>query len=395
MLAENSCNIYYRRAHMFFKKRGHSSIRQWWWEIDTILLTMILAIMSIGALLITTASPSVAERIGLPSFYFFHRHIVFLIIAAMIMFIFSYLPEKYLRKLCLLGFLATLCMMATLPFVGDEVKGAKRWISLAGVSIQPSEFLKPFMATVVGMILAERNNQGTLPGFSMVGLLYVVAIGLLLIQPDFGMSVSMTVVTAGQLFMAGLSIFWIAVSIGSGIGGIILAYFALPHVTKRIDSFLHPEDVENYQIERSLEAYERGGFFGRGPGEGQIKSILPDSHTDFIFAVAGEELGAIVSIMILSLFFAVIMRMSIQIYKSKNLFHIYATCGLLLHFAFQTIFNVGVTLHLLPTKGMTLPFISYGGSSIISFAIALGICLNFTRKWHNVELSKNRAQYVR
>jgi len=380
---------------MFLKKRGHSSIRRWWWEVDTILLMLIVAIMAVGALLITTASPSVAERIGLPSFYFFHRHIVFLMIAAVIMFIFSYLPEKHLRKLCLLGFLGAICMMMTLPFVGDEVKGAKRWVSLAGISIQPSEFLKPFMAVVVGMILAERNSQGKLPGFSMVGFLYVIAIALLLIQPDFGMSVSMTVVTAGQLFMAGLSIFWIIVSICSAICGVVLAYFALPHVTKRIDNFLHPEDVENYQIERSLEAYEKGGFFGRGPGEGQIKSILPDSHTDFIFAVAGEELGAIVSIMILGLFFAVILRMSMQIYKSKNLFHIYATCGLLMHFAFQTIFNVGVTLHLLPTKGMTLPFISYGGSSIISFAIALGVCMNFTRKWHNIEPTKTRTQYVR
>lgn len=378
---------------MFLNKRGHSSIRQWWWEVDTILLIMVLAIMSVGALLIATASPSVAERIGLSSFYFFHRHIAFLLVAVINIFIFSYLPEKYLRKLCLLGFLLSIAMMTTLPFIGDEVKGAKRWISLAGLSIQPSELLKPFMATVVGLILSERNGQGKIPGFSMVGLLYVIAIGLLLIQPDFGMSVSMTVVTAGQLFMAGLSIFWIIISSCSGICGVVLAYFVLPHVAKRIDSFIHPEDGENYQIEKSLEAYEQGGFFGRGPGEGLVKNVLPDSHTDFIFAVAGEELGAIVSIMIMGLFFAVILRMATQIYKSKNLFHIYTTCGLLMHFAFQTIFNIGVTLHLLPTKGMTLPFISYGGSSTISFAIALGICLNFTRRRHTIEPIRARSPH--
>lgn len=373
---------------MFFNKRGHSSIRQWWWEIDTILLLMIVGIMSIGALLITTASPSVAERIGLGSFYFFHRHVIFLALAAIVIFIFSYLPEKTLRKLCLAGFLCTLCFMMTLPFVGDEVKGAKRWISIAGLSIQPSEFLKPFMATIVGMILAERNTNGKIPGFSMVGVLYSISVLLLLIQPDFGMTVSMTVVTAGQLFMAGLSILWITASIFVAIAGGVSAYFVFPHVAKRIDNFLNPEDVENYQIERSLEAYEKGGFFGRGPGEGHVKNVLPDSHTDFIFAVAGEEFGAIVSIMILSLFFAAILRLAIQIYKSKNLFHIYAISGILLHFAFQTIFNVGVTLHLLPTKGMTLPFISYGGSSIISFAIALGIALNFTRRANRRDMSK-------
>ena len=373
---------------MFLKRRGHSSIRQWWWEVDTILLLMIFAVMSIGVLLITTASPSVAERIGLPSFYFFHRHVIFLMLAALNIFIFSYLPERQVRKACLLGFLITILMMIILPLIGDEVKGAKRWISMMGISIQPSEFLKPFMAVIVGMILAERNSQGKLPGFSMVVSVYVIVVGLLLLQPDFGMSASMTVVTAAQLFMAGLSIFWICIAICGCLSGVLGGYFVFPHVAKRIDSFLHPEEIENYQIERSLQAYEHGGFWGRGPGEGQIKSVLPDSHTDFIFAVAGEELGAIVSIMILGLFFAIILRISSKIYKSKNLFHIYATYGLLMHFAFQTIFNIGVTLHLLPTKGMTLPFISYGGSSTISFAITMGICINFTRHMHGSDVRR-------
>jgi cell division protein FtsW len=272
---------------MFLNKRGYNSIRQWWWEVDTILLIIIFAIMSVGALLITTASPSVAERIGLPSFHFLHRHMIFLFMAALIMFSFSYIQEKTLRKICLVGFLLSIALMALVPMLGEEVKGARRWISVAGIGLQPSEFLKPFMAVVVALILSERNTKGGLPGFSMVGLLYMLVVTLLLLQPDFGMSVSITVVTAGQLFLGGLSLWWICIAAISGVAGIFAAYFSMPHVAKRIDSFLHPEEIENYQIERSLEAYERGGFFGCGPGEGKIKSVLPDSHTDFIFAVAG------------------------------------------------------------------------------------------------------------
>jgi cell division protein FtsW len=362
------------------ERRGSHSIRKWWWALDNVSLALIIAILLIGALLITTASPAVAERLKLTPFYFVHRQFAFLFLAAMLIIFISGISEKALKRLVLLGFATCIIMMFMVLFVGDEVKGARRWMSILGISIQPSEVLKPLFIFITGLLLSEKFTKDNFPGFTACGLLYLVVCTLLILQPDFGMVVTYTVVLAGQFFLAGLPLWWIGGAIFLGIFGGLGAYTFLPHVAKRIDSFLNPETSENYQVEKSLESYVSGGLFGRGPGEGVVKSHLPDSHTDFIFAVAGEEFGAIFTSLIILVFLSFILRSLYLLYREQNLFKIYVGGGIIILFALQTIFNIGVTLHLFPTKGMTLPLVSYGGSSIISFAICFGIFLNFTRK---------------
>ncbi|MCE2992052.1 MAG: putative lipid II flippase FtsW [Candidatus Jidaibacter sp.] len=362
------------------EKRGSKSIRKWWWALDNISLMLMICIILIGALLIITASPPVAERLKLSSFYFAHRQFVFLLIACFTIFFLSSVSEKTLKRLILLGFFACIAMMITVLFVGEEVKGARRWISVLGVSVQPSEILKPVFIFLTGLILAEKFSRENFPSFSVCTILYALVCVLLILQPDFGMVITYTVVLCGQFFLAGLPIWWIAVAAGAALSGGFIAYNFLPHVARRIDMFISPDISENFQVEKSLESYVSGGVFGRGPGEGVVKTHLPDSHTDFIFAVAGEEFGALFSSCIILVFLAFILRGLYLLYKEQNLFKIYVGGGIIVLFALQTIFNIGVTLHLFPTKGMTLPFISYGGSSIMCYAICFGIFLNFTKK---------------
>ncbi len=362
------------------EKRGSKSIRKWWWALDNISLMLIICIIMIGALLITTASPPVAERLELSSFYFAHRQFIFLISACFIIFFLSSISEKALKRLALLGFFVCILLMVVVLFTGDEVKGARRWLSLFGVSIQPSEILKPLFIFLSGLILAEKYSRDNFPSFSICFIMYLVVCSLLILQPDFGMLITYTVVLGGQFFLAGLPIWWIALSTLSCLAGGFLSYNFLPHVARRVDMFLNPDITENFQVEKSLESYVSGGIFGKGPGEGVVKAHLPDSHTDFIFAVAGEEFGALFSSCIILVFLAFTLRGLYLLYKEQNLFKIYVGGGIIILFAMQTIFNIGVTLHLFPTKGMTLPLISYGGSSVICYAICFGIFLNFTKK---------------
>ena len=363
-----------------FEKRGSNSIRKWWWALDNVSLVLIICIILIGALLITSASPAVAERLKLNPFHFAHRQFVFLIVASILIIFISSLSEKTLKRLALLGFFICIACMVFVLFFGDEVKGSRRWLSIAGISLQPSEIMKPIFIFLNGIVLSEKFLKEDFPSFIISFAIFALISCLLILQPDFGMLITYTVVLCGQLFLAGLSILWVGIAIVATIFGGFLAYTYLPHVARRIDQFINPDINENYQVEKSLESYISGGIFGRGPGEGIIKSSLPDSHTDFIFAVAGEEFGAVFSTIIILLFFAFIVRGLYLLYLENNLLKIYVGGGIIILFALQTIFNIGVTLHLFPTKGMTLPLVSYGGSSIICYAIALGIFLNFTKK---------------
>lgn len=366
------------------RRRNSGIIARWWWSIDRLMLFSIIIIILFGALLITTASPNVAERIGLNSFFFVHKQFIFLFISITIIVALSFLNEQQVKKLALHGFIFSIIAMVTVLFIGEEIKGAKRWISLPGASVQPSEFLKPFFVIIIAIILSERNKNHIVPGFSICFTLYGLVALLLVLQPDIGMTIAITLVTAGQFFIAGLSIIFIIIAALFSILGIFSAYLLLPHVTKRINSFLNPEENENYQVDKSLEAYINGGLFGKGPGEGTVKSILPDAHTDFIFAVAGEELGALLTSAAIILFLFVTVRGLIRVYRNNNLFIIYAVSGIMMYFALQSIFNIGVTLNLFPTKGMTLPFISYGGSSILSYAVGMGIVLALTKRKPNI-----------
>lgn len=366
-------------------------INRWWKVIDQQTIIAMVILLAFSLMLVTTASPAVANRIGLTDNYFSSRHVVFLALAVIIILTFSLLDKKWIRRLAIFGFLGSLLMLVLVKFYGFEVKGATRWINIGGFSYQPSEFMKPFFAVVTGWILSLHYYE-EFPSFKVCFILFVSVAGLLIIQPDFGMLVMVSAVFGIQLFVAGLPIIWLFIAIFASVFGSIGAYLLLPHVASRINRFLDPVNSENYQVTRSLEAFESGGLYGKGPGEGSVKQFLPDSHTDFIFAVAGEEFGAIICLMIIITFAYIVIRILINLLHEDDKFIQIAAIGIISQFGLQAVINMGVSLNLLPTKGMTLPFISYGGSSTLAISIGMGMLLGLTKR--KASLVKYRLQNV-
>jgi cell division protein FtsW len=364
-------------------KRG-SLFGSWWLTIDKYMLTAFIITIVFSIIMVITASPAVAERIGLNSLYFIQRQLIFLFIGIFIMLGISFCSFETIKKFSLVGFIVFLILLIAVLFVGTEIKGAKRWISLVFIAIQPSEFIKPFFAIVTSIILMQKYINPKFPAFAISFSLYITIVGLLALQPDLGMAITITAIWGGQMFLAGISMLWIFFLTIGGILALIAAYTFLPHVTVRMNSFLDPSTSDNYQVKKSIEAFINGGITGTGPGEGIVKQNLPDSHTDFIFAVVGEEFGMIVALLVIFLFAFIVIRGLWRVSKVGDLFAILAVSGLILQLGFQAAINIGVTLHLLPTKGMTLPFISYGGSSILSVSIITGMILALTRKKYGV-----------
>lgn len=355
-------------------------IANWWQAVDKPIIYAILMIMSISVIMVATASPAVAERIGVEPYYFIKRQFVFLILAIFIVFIISLCNALTIKRIAFVGFLFCVCSLVLVLGLGTEIKGARRWISIFGFSFQPSEFIKPFFIVVTGWILSRKAYISSFPAYKISILCYLSVVCLLILQPDFGMVITISAVWGSQLFLAGLPIIWMVLIFAFSIVGLASCYFLLPHVTVRVNSFLNPSTTENYQVKKSLAAFSNGGIYGKGPGEGTVKQYLPDSHTDFIFAVIGEELGAIACLMVILLFSFVVIRGLLKIAHENDLFTAYAVTGLLMQFGLQAVINVGVTLHILPTKGMTLPFISYGGSSMMAISLSVGIILALTKK---------------
>ena len=366
-------------------------INRWWKVIDQQTIIAMVILLAFSLMLVTTASPAVANRIGLTDNYFSSRHVVFLTLAVIIILTFSLLDKKWIRRLAIFGFLGSLLMLVLVKFYGFEVKGATRWINIGGFSYQSSEFMKPFFAVVTGWILSLHYYE-EFPSFKVCFMLFISVAALLIIQPDFGMLVMVSAVFGIQLFVAGLPIIWLFIAIFASVFGSIGAYLLLPHVASRINRFLDPVNSENYQITRSLEAFESGGLYGKGPGEGSVKQFLPDSHTDFIFAVAGEEFGAIICLMIIITFAYIVIRILINLLHEDDKFIQIAAIGIISQFGLQAVINMGVSLNLLPTKGMTLPFISYGGSSTLAISIGMGMLLGLTKR--KASLVKYRLQNV-
>jgi cell division protein FtsW len=356
-----------------------SVVGRWWWTVDRWMLAAVAVLLAIGAVLTLAASPATAQRIGLPPYHFVVRQAIFLAPALAAMWAVSLLPPRHVRRLAIVAMLAALAMMFATTLVGEEIKGARRWLYVAGLSLQPSEFFKPAFAVVTGWMLAEwRREENPVPALIGAALL-AVAVVLLVRQPDIGMLVVVVAVWAAQLFVAGLPMALVGALAGLGVGGLAAAYALVPHVTSRIDRFLDPSGRDNYQIERSLEAFAAGGLFGRGPGEGSVKSSLPDAHTDFIFAVAGEEFGLWLCLAIIAVFAFIVVRGLARLLQENDLFVLYAAAGLFVQFGLQAAINIGVNLRLLPTKGMTLPFLSYGGSSLLALAFGMGMLLALCR----------------
>ena len=359
-------------------RADRSSVAKWWWTIDLYFLGGFLALMGLGIILSFAASPAVAERIGLDPYHFVERQAFFMIPAFAVMIGVSFLNDRQVRRVALALLAVTLAMMIAVLFIGVEVKGSKRWLQLAGVSLQPSEFMKPAFVVIAAWLFAERAKHPEIPGNLMATILFIIAASLLIAQPDLGQTMLVTATWGAMFFMAGMPWLWILLMAGVAATGAFGAYTVFPHVAARIDKFLTGEG-DTFQTDTGREAITRGGWFGQGPGEGSVKRILPDSHTDFIYSVAAEEFGILFCMIIALLFAFIVLRGLRFALREQDAFTSLAVAGLVISFGFQSIINIGVNLQLLPAKGMTLPFISYGGSSLVAMAVSMGFVLALTR----------------
>ncbi len=357
-------------------------LSDWAWTIDRWLLAAIAMLVVAGLVFSMAGSPPVAERLHLPTFYFVNRQALFLLPALAVMFGVSLLKPRHIRRAALAMFVISLALVVATLFFGQEVKGAKRWI----FGIQPSEFLKPAFVVLVAWAFSEGAKRKDVPGNMIALLLFPLTVTPLVLQPDFGQTMLLSLVWAILFFMAGLHWMWVAGIGGLGVSSTLLAYKFVPHVHARIQAFLEPPPPvtagvpTNFQSETALESFIAGSWFGKGPGEGTVKRILPNSHTDYIFAVVGEEFGVVVCIALVALFAFIVVRSLLSAARNDDPFCRFATAGLVMLFGLQSCINMMVNLQLMPAKGMTLPFVSYGGSSLISLAVGMGFLLAVTRK---------------
>jgi cell division protein FtsW len=357
-----------------------SALANWWWTIDRWILAATGALMVLGLVLTMAGSPPVAERLGLPAFHFVHRQVLYLIPSVAVLVASSFLSPSQIRRVALVLFLVSIALIVVALLYGHEIKGSRRWI----LGIQPSEFLKPAFVILVAWAFSEGAKRRDVPANFLAILLLVVTIVPLILQPDFGQTMLVSLVWMALFFMAGLHWFWVAGLGGAGLGGALLAYKLLPHVRARVLKFTDPGAgggiADTFQVDTALDCFLSGGWFGKGPGEGTVKRILPDAHTDFIFAVTGEEFGVLACLLIASIFAFIVLRGLFMAARNEDPFCRFAAAGLVVLFGIQSAINMAVNLHLIPAKGMTLPFISYGGSSLISLALAIGFLIAVMRK---------------
>jgi cell division protein FtsW len=359
---------------------------EWWWTVDRLLLAAMVLLMLTGVVLSLAASPSVATRIGLDPFHFFHRHVLFLIPSIVVMIGVSFMSPRQIRRSALIMFALSIVLIVATLWLGPEVKGAKRWITILGVNIQASESAKPAFVVLAAWLFAESARKPEMPATSMALALLLGLVTLFVMEPDFGQTMLILMVWGALFFIAGMRIIWVFGLAGTAAAGLFAAYMLVPHVAARIQRFMDPASGDTFQVDTAMEAFGNGGWFGLGPGEGIAKRSLPDSHTDFVFAVGAEEFGIIMCLALLALFTFIVIRTLSRAYASEDLFSRFAASGLAIMFGVQAAINMAVNLHLIPAKGMTLPFISYGGSSMISLAYGVGMMLALTRQRPRTEM---------
>lgn len=356
-----------------------SYIGDWWWTIDRLLLGAFGLLMVLGMVLTMAGSPPVAERLGLQTFHFVHRQFLYLIPAAILALVTSFLSPRHVRRAALLVFLASMALIIAALLFGHEVKGSRRWI----FGIQPSEFVKPAFVVMAAWAFSEGAKRKDLPGTIVAMAILPLTIVPLVLQPDFGQTMLICLIWGALFFMAGLHNFWLIGLGGAAVSGAALAYKFAPHVRARVLKFLEPTTGaagDAFQVNTALESFVSGGWLGKGPGEGTVKRILPDSHTDFIFAVTGEEFGVVACLVLAGIFCFIVVRGLNAAARNQDPFCRFAAAGLVMLFGIQSLINMAVNLQLMPAKGMTLPFISYGGSSLISLALGMGFLIAVTRK---------------
>jgi cell division protein FtsW len=362
---------------MLISRSDNSNIALWWWTIDRFLLTLFSILIIVGIFLVMASSQHLAQSFNIFSHYFTLRHILFVIISLPIIFLFSLLNEKQTKAISIIGLIITIFLLLIILIHGSEIKGAKRWIYFSGFSFQPSELCKPFYVIVNAWFLTLWIEGKNFPGWAWSIVSLILISSLLLIQPDVGMTIVIILTWCFQLFITGIPLIIIICLTLAVPLFVILTYHNFDHVKIRIDGFL---EGTTYQVTKSLQSFEFGGFWGTGPGEGFYKKFLPDAHSDFVFAVAAEEYGILICLIIILIYSLVVYRAFSLSFINKSLFFIIAVSGLAFQFGIQTLIHMGSNTNLIPTKGMTLPFLSYGGSSMISSAITVGILLSLTRK---------------
>ena len=369
-----------------------SPLSDWWWTVDRLLLAALAVLVLSGLVFLMAGGPPVAERLGLSTFHFVNRQVLFLLPALLILIPVSFLSLRHVRRLALLVYLVGMALILLAFQYGPEIKGAHRWIMIGPLGIQPSEFVKPAFVVLAAWAFSEGAKRKDVPGTWFALLILPATIVPLILQPDFGQTMLVTIVWCGLFFVAGLHWFWVMGLGGAGLVGIVAAYEFLPHVRARIERFLDKESGDTFQVDTAMESFARGGWFGRGPGEGSVKRILSDAHTDFIFAVTAEEFGIVVCLFLLMLFAFIVLRGLSLARRNEDPFCRLAATGLVLMFGLQAAINMMVNVHLMPAKGMTLPFISYGGSSLLSLALGMGFLVALTRKRPRAEMMDHFPQ---
>jgi cell division protein FtsW len=364
----------------------HTPFGDWWWTVDRLLIAAFAALMLAGIVLCLAASPPVAARLNLEPFHFVNRQVMFLVPTIAVLLGTSLLTLRQIRRLSLIVFFVSLVLVAMTPHFGAEIKGARRWLIIAGINIQPSEFLKPAFVILIAWLLGESARRPEMPANTIALALLLAVVSLLVLQPDFGQTMLIALVWGSLFFMAGMRVIWVGGLAGIAGMGLASAYFLVPYVSKRIQRFLDPASGDTFNIDLSMESFTRGGWFGQGPGEGTVKRLLPEGHTDFVFAVAAEEFGIILCLALAALFAFIVIRSLRHASRSEDPFTRFATAGLAILFGLQSAINMAVNMHLMPAKGMTLPFVSYGGSSMLSLAYAMGMLIALTRERPRAEL---------
>lgn len=362
-------------------RTARSPIFEWWRSVDHLTFAFFVCLLGTGLILSMAASPAAAERLSVSDpFYFLYRHGLFVLLGFFGAVVLSSLSAINARRIAVLTLVGSVVLLIMVQVFGYEVKGAQRWLTIGPFGLQPSEFSKPGFIVFAAWMFSIGKRDPAVPAVPIVFAVYLLLIFFLIQQPDFGQSFLLTVCFAAVFFFAGLSLGWMLFMLaGSALAG-FAAYIFLPHVQSRIMRFLSPAGEDNYQTERALEAISSGGFFGRGPGEGDVKYSLPDGHTDFIFAVTAEEFGFLISAIIMMMLAGFVIRCFQNAIKLNDYFCQLAVAGLATMIGIQTLINLFVNLNMAPPKGMTLPFISYGGSSMLALCFSAGLLLAFTRR---------------
>jgi cell division protein FtsW len=367
-------------AHAF-SRSDRTRLGVWWWTIDRWLLGMVAVLIALGVMMAFAASPAAAARMNVGDpFHFAVRQCVFAALSAVMLIGVSMVEARQIRRSAFFIYIIAIAVMIILPFIGHNAKGATRWVEFAGFTLQPSEFMKPALIVLVAWMFSEGQKGQGVPGVSIAFGLYALAVALLLIQPDLGQTVLITVAFGAAFWMAGVPLSWVMLLGVTAVFGLSSTYFLMPHVASRVNRFISPETADTHQVDRAAEAISAGGLFGRGPGEGVMKRHVPDLHTDFIYSVGAEEYGLVFSLLLIALFGFIVIRGLYRAMRLTDPFEQVAAAGLFVLVGQQAFINVAVNLNLIPTKGMTLPFISYGGSSMLASGLTLGMALALTRR---------------